>query len=236
MTAYKVISIIDKCINRLVTILAIPIFLFGAYFVADSAYVFNHAAAGGLFGRQQQQNVEEIMKELTDEAVAWLKVDDSKIDYPVMRADNNTKYLNTDPYGDYNIAGAIFMDFRCSGDFGDPYTVLYGHHMENGYMFGALDQFEDRDYFEAHRTGTLTVDGTEYPFRIFAFAVAEADDPFVFEPDNAYYVRQYVAEHATIYHEPGDGRLFLMSTCRSSGATDRTLVYAEILEQGGDAE
>lgn len=42
--------------------------------------------------------------------VAWLTIDDTKIDYPVMQGKDNTEYLNKDPYGDYALAGSIFLD------------------------------------------------------------------------------------------------------------------------------
>ena len=233
MFAEKAIRFVDDTIDRVIMILFILIFLIGCWFVADAGYVYYSASAGGIRGHQQKQEVQEIIKELSPDYVAWLKIDNSKIDYPVMQADDNSKYLNTDPYGDYSIAGSIFVDFRNAGDFSDYYTITYGHHMTNDYMFGALDHFEEKKYFDEHRTGTLTINGVERPINIFAFAVMQATEQEIFNPDYATNVLNYLDRRATIYYQPGDGNIVLLSTCRDPGLTTRTLVFAEILNQEG---
>ncbi|MBR1845920.1 MAG: class B sortase, partial [Oscillospiraceae bacterium] len=63
-----------------------------------------------------------------------------------MQGETNGKYLNTDPYGEYSLSGSIFLDSRNAGDFSDSYSLVYGHHMADGMMFGALDAFFDEGY------------------------------------------------------------------------------------------
>ncbi len=236
MVAYKIIRFVDNLIDKIIIVVFLVVFLFGCYFVVDSVYVFYNASSGGVKGRRQEQTVEEIMKELSSDAVGWIRMDDSKIDYPIMQTNNNTKYLNIDPYGDYNIAGSIFLDFRNASDFSDQYNILYGHHMENNYMFGALDLWEDKEYFDTHRDGVLILDGVEYKLNAFAFVVVKASAEEVFDPEFAKTARTFIQSHAQIYYEPGDGRILMLSTCRNAGATERTLVYTEILDsQGGGA-
>lgn len=46
-----------------------------------------------------------------------------------------------------SLAGSIFMDARNEDDFSDRYIIIYGHHMDNGFMFGDLDKFIDEDFF-----------------------------------------------------------------------------------------
>ena len=78
--------------------------------------------------------------------VGWIVVDDTNIDYPVMQGYDNSQYLNLDPYGEYSLSGSIFLDSRNSSDFTDPYSIIYGHHMEYGKMFGAIDDYLDDQY------------------------------------------------------------------------------------------
>ena len=59
-------------------------------------------------------------------------------------------YLTNDYRRQYSFAGAIFMDVACSSDFSDQETMIYGHNMHNGDMFGRLKKFEDDAYREAH--------------------------------------------------------------------------------------
>lgn len=55
-----------------------------------------------------------------------------------MQGEDNMEYLNKDPYGDYSLSGSIYMDSRNTSDMSDDYLLLYGHHMENDYMFGSI--------------------------------------------------------------------------------------------------
>ena len=91
-------------------------------------------------------------------------------------------YVNTDVYGDFSLSGAIFLDSRCPADFTAPYSIVYGHHIEDGGMFGDIVQFTQSDYFAAHTTGTLITDDTAYNIALFACVRADAYDPVLYDP------------------------------------------------------
>ncbi len=82
--------------------------------------------------------------------IGWLKIDDTKIDYPVMQTTNNEYYLNHnfDQQTDRN--GALFLDKDC--DVLEPSTnlIIYGHHMKSGNMFGTLDKYSSEEYYKEH--------------------------------------------------------------------------------------
>jgi sortase B len=82
---------------------------------------------------------------------AWIYIPDTNVNYPVLQGSTNNAYLYVDFKGNYSIAGSIFMDVACSPDFSDQETLLYGHNMHNGAMFGRLKKFEDTKYLEAHK-------------------------------------------------------------------------------------
>ena len=71
---------------------------------------------------------------INSDVKAWLTLDNTAIDYPVVQGENNFSYINTDVYGDFALAGSIFLDSDCDGSFNDPYSLLYGHHMENSIL------------------------------------------------------------------------------------------------------
>ncbi len=75
---------------------------------------------------------------INSDVKAWLTLDNTAIDYPVVQGENNFSYINTDVYGDFALAGSIFLDSDCDGSFHDPYSLLYGHHMENSKMLEIL--------------------------------------------------------------------------------------------------
>ena len=82
--------------------------------------------------------------EINPDYVGWLKIDGTIVDYPVARASDNTKYLNTTFRGNENMLGSIFMDYRCNGE-DLPHIIIYGHDADdvnkNKLMFGGLKDF-----------------------------------------------------------------------------------------------
>lgn len=85
-----------------------------------------------------------------DDFMAWLKIEGTEIDYPVMYAPQEIeKYLHADFYGNYSYAGCLYIDEYCSIFDSDNLTV-YGHNMKNGSMFGSLTDYESADFGAAH--------------------------------------------------------------------------------------
>ena len=117
------------------------------------------------------------LRALNPDVCGWLTLDGTRIDFPVVQGADNMVYVNTDVYGDFSLSGAIFLDSRCPADFTAPYSIVYGHHIEDGGMFGDIVQFTQSDYFAAHTTGTLITDGTAYNIALFACVRADAYDP-----------------------------------------------------------
>lgn len=167
-----------------------------------------------------------------DEMVAWITIDGTNIDYPIMQTSDNLKYLNTDPFGKYSLSGSIYLDYRCSPDFSDSYSLIYGHHMEYGRMFGALDDFLDEKYFSNHRTGSLII-GTNaentYDLEVFASMAANAKDKAIFgvKQDE---IRSFISGHAQIYTHDSPERILGLSTCAEGNSLTRIVVFCYIKE------
>lgn len=82
--------------------------------------------------------------------IGWIKIDDTNIDYPVMQTVNNEYYLDHNYNQQYDKNGSIFLDKDC--DIVNPgcNLIIYGHHMQSGKMFGTLQLFSNREYYEKH--------------------------------------------------------------------------------------
>ena len=82
--------------------------------------------------------------------IGWIKIDDTNIDYPVMQTVNNEYYLKHNYNQEYDKNGSIFLDKDC--DITDPGTnmIIYGHHMKSGKMFGNLQLYSNKSYYEEH--------------------------------------------------------------------------------------
>ena len=223
--------------ERLVLLVLILLLLIVVWCMYDNYYVFNHTLEkiSGYKPGSSQGAAAAGEKTINDDMVAWITIDGTNIDYPVMQSDDNVKYLNTDPFGDYSLAGSIFLDSRNSYDFSDSYSLIYGHHMEYGKMFGALDDFLERSYLEKHSTGELIIgkDGdTEYVLEVFASMRASARDEEVFDPLSGK-ERQFIAEHADVCIQDAyrEARIVGLSTCAEGDASSRIIVFAYIVEK-----
>lgn len=170
---------------------------------------------------------------ITDDMAAWITIDNTNIDYPVMQGSDNVTYLNTDPFGEYSLSGSIFLDSRNNPDFTDSYSLIYGHHMEYGKMFGALDDFLYEDYLKSHTDGTLMIGKNAekvYALEVFACMKTNAAEKIVFTPGDSAGIRQYLKEHAKIYETERSERIIGLSTCADGNTADRIIVFCYILE------
>ena len=230
----KSIIFAHKSINFIVAIISLILFLICLYAMIDAYNVYVGASDTGILKYKPVAGNTEILRELSDDAVAWLTVDGTRIDYPVMQGKTNDDYLNKDPYGEFSLSGSIFLDSRNDKMFSDPYSLVYGHHMEYGAMFGSLDGYADREYFDAHKTGTLTViKGAEYKITFFAACKAQATEKVIFDPpeSNNQALLEYLNKHAVIYDPRGvsaGSKLIALSTCQSAESNERMIVFGTL--------
>ena len=233
----KSIIVAHKSINIIVVIVSLLLFLICLYALIDAVMIYNGANDSGIMKYKPAAGNTEELRELSADAVAWITVDGTRIDYPVMQGKTNAEYLNRDPYGEFSLSGSIFLDSRNDSSFRDPYSLVYGHHMEYGAMFGALDKYKDKTYFDAHRTGSLTVvNGEEYHIKFFAVCKAQATEKVIFDPpeSNNQALLEYLNDHALIYDPSGVSaglKLIALSTCQSAESNERMIVFGVLTPQ-----
>ncbi|MCC8128257.1 MAG: class B sortase [Clostridiales bacterium] len=85
------------------------------------------------------------------DTVGWIRIADTNIDYPIVQAEDNSKYLHMDFSGADSAYGAIFLDCDSDSDLQGWNNPLYGHHMKNGTMFRDVVKFKEEDFFKEHR-------------------------------------------------------------------------------------
>ena len=171
---------------------------------------------------------------ITENPVAWIQIDGTSVDFPVLQGKDNVEYLNKDPYGEFSFSGSIFLDSRNSADFTDGYNVIYGHHMSGGHMFGCLDSFLNEGYFKEHRTGTLVTKDRIYDIKLFAVVKCLATDPYIFAPGekSVKVVRNYILPKSEFHFEIGNEELLLaLTTCTDKGDDSRLAVIASLTER-----
>lgn len=78
--------------------------------------------------------------------IGYLKVKGTKINYKVLKYKDNNYYLKHNYENQYSASGAIFMDYRNNIDKLDKNTIVYGHSMLNGTMFGSLKNLLKKEW------------------------------------------------------------------------------------------
>ena len=116
------------------------------------------------------------LKEINPDIVAWVYIEGTEINYPVVQGTDNQYYLKHLFNGKWNSSGCIFLDRRNEPDFSDRHSIIYGHHMKNGTMFSSLTQYKKQEFYQAHPTILLITPEQNIRVEIFAGYVANVKD------------------------------------------------------------
>lgn len=90
--------------------------------------------------------------EQNKDIVAWIKIDNSNINYPIMQTIKNPNYyLRKNFYKEYSYYGTPYLSEQCNIDSSDN-LIIYGHHIKGFKMFGELEYFKNKEYYDNHKT------------------------------------------------------------------------------------
>jgi sortase B len=127
--------------------------------------------------------------EKNDEFAGWIKIPDTMIDYPVMKPKtDNSYYLDHSPEGKKSKYGSIYLDVATDLSSRKGNYILYGHYFRDGSMFGTLEQYKEKNYWEEHpliQFDTIYGEGTYEIIAVFLSQVYQKNE-------NAFKYYQYV--------------------------------------------
>ena len=110
----------------------------------------------------------ETLKEANEDIIAWLWVPETNIAFPLLQGKDNMTYTHYSYDMQYNSSGSIFMDARNSENFTDDNTIIFGHNMKNGSMFGSLKNYREQDYLAEHNTIFVFTPEKAFMYEVFA--------------------------------------------------------------------
>jgi len=185
-------------------------------------------------GREAADNrfVLDMQGEVNEEIIGWLEIPDTRIDYPIVKGEDNDFYLTRDVYRQQASAGSIFMDSQCPEDFSGFNNIIYGHNMKNKSMFGDLDLFAEDSFFESNRKGWIYLRGETLHLEIFAYMVIRMDDEMIYslDPEQEQFM-DYVRNKAQNFREPAaPGNIVTLSTCSYQFNNARTVLLGYVAE------
>ncbi len=169
------------------------------------------------------------------DVVAWLYQEgDTTISYPVMYSGDNDTYIHTTYKGSYAYAGSIFMEGVNNPDFNDSHTILYGHNMRNGSMFGTLRYLQTKDnYIEDHGYFQIFLEDEIRRYQVFSYEIVEESSWLYTIPDLE--SEEYTtllekirskSEISTDVEVTNEDHILTLSTCYGSNTTRRFVVQA----------
>lgn len=172
------------------------------------------------------------------DVVGWLKMDGNHINYVFVQGKDNAEYVRSNLSKKYLISGTLFLDYESPKDFSSFNTVMYGHNMRNDSMFGDLDRYEKKSYFDSHQTGTVILPNTDYHLEVFAFLVVKSTDPILYDcnietDEEKQAFLDYAKKNARQYRDIGvtiDDKILTLSTCAYEFDGARCILLCKAIE------
>lgn len=240
----RIISVIlRRTVGILSGILGVLLILYSSYVIWDNFYSQKKAfASWDLLRFKPVISDDDDFPSFNDiwmvseDAYAWLNLTDTNIDYPVMQGRDDYEYLNKDLYGNFSLSGSLYLTSANNSGFTDFYNIVYGHHMDNGAMFGNIDEFKETGYFNTHRDGVLITPGQIYDLMIFACVETVSYDSIVYNvndkdrenwPEVLAYIRDKSVQFRNLNFNEGD-EILVMSTCSDYETNGRLVLFARM--------
>ena len=240
--AVKCARVGNKILSFIAMVLVLVMLLYGGYSLWNTIMIYRGAFSSNDLLKYQPTGdgpnsitLGELMK-LNKDVVGWIKIFDTHISYPVVQGKDNQEYLNKDVFGEFSFSGSIFLDYRNACDFTDSYSIIYGHHMEYGAMFGDVVEFKNDDYFQEHKTGALFLLDDTYKITLFACVETQEFNNKIYNPivqgkDNLDTLLKYIKDEAVQYRDISlnhDDKIIGLSTCAEAGTNERVVLFGRL--------
>lgn len=172
--------------------------------------------------------------QVNPDVAGWIRIPDSRIDYPLLQGGDNAYYLTHAWDGRSTSVGAIFLERQCSADLTDFHTIVYGHNMNDGSMFAGLRKYASQEYWQNHPY--VYIAGEMGVLRYEVFSAYRADvDSITYRLGFSGEAKAEFLRHAGesskidtgIVPEETD-RILTLSTCSGAGYSTRWVVHARL--------
>ena len=170
------------------------------------------------------------LQNINPEVIGWIRVGSVNISYPVAQAKDNDYYLHRTFKKVDNFAGCIFENCNNSPFFTDQNTIIDGHNMKNGSMFGQLKKFKEQETFDKNPYFWMFTKDFIYQYRIFSSSiVSKIGDPYITrfsDEDFQKFIEKSISSSEIKCGDVSvttDDRIMTLSTCTGDDATRRIL-------------
>lgn len=178
------------------------------------------------------------LKNQNPDTVAYLKVNNTNIDYIVVQHSDNSYYLKHNFNRERNVSGWIFSDYHNKFDGTDKNIAIFGHNTRDGSMFGTLKNILNKDWYENkenHKVVLVTEMGTYY-YQVFSTYSIIPEDYYIntkFNNDSEFdkFVKKLKSRSVYDYgvEVSKDDRILTLSSCIGDGKK-RVVLHAKLIK------
>lgn len=178
----------------------------------------------------------DALRETNEDVLGWICIPNSTISYPLIRAVDNQEYLRRAWDGTPSQVGCIFLESKNRSNFSDFNTIIYGHYMNDGTMFGSLHNYKEQEYWDTHPCIYIVTDDGVRRYQVFsAYEAGITEDTYrlYFENDERkqsslnFYVESSIREGEL--SPETDDRILTLSTCTELAAVQTRWVVQAVL-------
>ena len=228
--------------QKLVMVMCIVVIVFASWQLVDYFLAYDKV-------EKQEEELQQIivtsslnqLQKQYDEMIGWIIIDNTKVDYPIMQADNNEFYLTHNYKGSKLRAGSIFLDYRNDPLLNDRHSIIYGHDLRNGSMFGQLHQYEEQSFTDANRSFTIELANKRLTLEVFSAYQTTTDFYYIeteFTNESYEQFIETIKNKSVITYEGNinvTDQIITLSTCVSDDSGDeRFVVHAKVVERKGN--
>ena len=239
----QIVRTLSRTVDNAVLLTLLVILIVGTYALWDTWQVY--AAADVSTYQQYKPEADDTesfdeLRAINPDVMGWITIYDTMIDYPMVKpTKDNDEYMSRNPKREFESSGSIFLDVKNASDFSDFNTIIFGHHMSERKMFGDIDLFLNRQFFNSHEFGSLFYNGQDHGLQIVCISEIAAGDSTVYQPgitgwENQQYYIDYIKEKAYFWRDgtvitPQD-HIVILSTCSADITNGRFILVGKILD------
>ena len=169
----------------------------------------------------------------------WLKVNDTKVDYPVVQTKDNSYYLTHNYYKQTDYYGWVFMDYRNNPNVTDKNTIIYGHNnYHSDVMFATLQNALKPAWYnkESNLYISFNTMNKKMTWKIFSIYGIEVTSDYLyinFDNDEAYqaFLDKIKTRSSVKLDTPvtTNDKILTLSTCLDKDS--RLVIHAVLVEE-----
>ncbi|MDF9867784.1 sortase B [Bacilli bacterium PM5-3] len=240
----KFVRGLNNIVDYIVLLIFLLFIIYGSYAMWDNKQVIFEASSDKYTAYKPSSESDDNssfdeLKKLNKEVIAWLDVYGTKIDYPITHTSNNSKYLSINAKKEPSLAGSLYLDYRNNRKFKDFNNIIYGHHMDGDAMFGNIDLFNDKEFFDNHKYGNIYFNEKGHGLEFFAFFEVDAYNYKLYNPNvkGKNEITQYlsylnsIAKYSRNINIKATDQIVLLSTCENSSTNGRQILAAKVSDK-----